>query len=122
RETVVHNLQIGIELGDRLRGADRLRYIPDVFDQSIDLPKILSEMGINKAVCWRRLSSNQATQREFFWESEDGSRVVAYNIKDGYFVGVQLIEEDDRKKLINQITADTRSEERRVGKERGRRM
>src|SRR5699024_4168097 len=108
-ESLVRNLQIGIELGDRLGGADRLGYIPDAFGQSIDMPKIFSEMGINKAVFWRGLSSNQATQREFFWESEDGSRVVAYNIKDGYFVGVQLIEEDDRKKLINQITADTTS-------------
>src|SRR5699024_591510 len=108
-ESLVRNLQIGIELGDRLGGADRLGYIPDAFGQSIDMPKIFSEMGINKAVFWRGLSSDQATQRELFWESEDGSRVVAYNIKDGYFVGVQLIEEDDSKKLINQITADTTS-------------
>src|SRR5699024_1099147 len=108
-ESLVRNLQIGIELGDRLGGADRLGYIPDAFGQSIDMPKIFSEMGINKAVFWRGLSSDQATQRELFWESEDGSRVVAYNIKDGYFVGVQLIEEDDSKKLIKQITADTTS-------------
>src|SRR5699024_995753 len=30
-ESLVRNLQIGIELGDRLGGADRLGYIPDAF-------------------------------------------------------------------------------------------
>ncbi|GGP11202.1 glycoside hydrolase family 38 C-terminal domain-containing protein [Oceanobacillus neutriphilus] len=108
-ESLVRNLQLGIELGDSLGGADRLGYIPDAFGQSIDMPKIFSQMGIDKSVFWRGLSSDKMEQREFFWESEDGSRVVAYNIKDGYFVGVQLIESDDSESLINQIKKDTTS-------------
>lgn len=106
-ESLVRNLQLGIELGDSLGGADRLGYIPDAFGQSIDMPKIFSQMGIDKSVFWRGLSSDKLKQREFFWESEDGSRVTAYNIKDGYFVGVQLIELDDSESLINQIKKDT---------------
>jgi len=106
-ESLVRNLQIGLELGDSLGGADRLGYIPDAFGQSIDMPKIFSQMGIDKAVFWRGLSSDKRQQREFFWESEDGSSVLAYNIKDGYFVGVQLIETDDSEALMNQIKKDT---------------
>lgn len=108
-ESIVRNLQIGMELGDSLGGADRLGYIPDAFGQSIDMPKIFSQMGIDKSVFWRGLSSDKLKQREFFWESEDGSRVLAYNIKDGYFVGVQLIELNDSESLINQIKKDTTS-------------
>src|SRR5690625_914269 len=78
-ESLVRNLQIGLELGDSLGGADRLGYIPDAFGQSIDMPKIFSQMGIDKAVFWRGLSSDKHQQREFFWESEDGSSVLAYN-------------------------------------------
>ena len=109
-ESIVRNLQIGIELGDELGGADRLGYIPDAFGQSIDMPKIFSEMGIYKAVFWRGLSSDILKQREFFWEAEDGSRILAYNIKDGYFVGVQLIETEDSNSLMNQIKKDTTSQ------------
>ncbi|UJF16609.1 alpha-mannosidase [Jeotgalibaca sp. MA1X17-3] len=109
-ESIVRNLQIGLELGDALGGSDRLGYVPDAFGQSIDMPKIFSEMGINKAVFWRGLSADKLTQREFFWESEDGSRILAYNIKDGYFVGVQLIETDDYNLLMSQIQKDTTSQ------------
>src|SRR5699024_7906465 len=108
-ESLVRNLQIGIELGERLGGADRLGYIPDAFGQSIDMPKIFSEMGIHKAVFWRGLSSDQATQRELFWESDDRRRVVSHDSEDEYFVGVQLIEVDRSKNLINQLTGPTPS-------------
>lgn len=106
-ESLVRNLQLGIELGDELGGADRLGYVPDAFGQSIDMPKIFSQMGINKSVFWRGLSSDKIKQREFLWESEDGSSIMAYNIKDGYFVGVQLIETNESESLLRQIKKDT---------------
>ncbi|MGX9930185.1 glycoside hydrolase family 38 N-terminal domain-containing protein [Virgibacillus salarius] len=108
-ESLVRNLQIGMELGDSLGGADRLGYVPDAFGQSIDMPKIFAQMGIDKAVFWRGLSSDKANQRELFWESEDGSRVLAYNLKDGYFVGVQLIESNNSEALMKQIKKGTTS-------------
>lgn len=106
-ESIVRNLQLGLEIGDNLGGADRLGYVPDAFGQSIDMPKIFYQFDIRKAVFWRGLSSDILRQREFYWESEDGSSVLAYNIKDGYFVGVQLIEQNDSNKLVNQIMKDT---------------
>ncbi|MFB1049980.1 glycoside hydrolase family 38 C-terminal domain-containing protein [Paraliobacillus sp. JSM ZJ581] len=106
-ESIVRNLELGIKLGHSLGGADMLGYIPDAFGQSIDMPKIFSEMGIDKAVFWRGLSSDVLDQREFYWKSEDQSQVIAYNIKDGYFVGVQLIESDDAQSLVEQISKDT---------------
>lgn len=106
-ESLVRNLQIGMELGNSFGGTDLLGYIPDAFGQSIDMPKICHQMGIHRAVFWRGLSSDNMKQREFFWESEDGSRVLAYNIKDGYFVGVQLIESDNCDAVMEQVKKDT---------------
>ncbi|WP_182199727.1 glycoside hydrolase family 38 C-terminal domain-containing protein [Paraliobacillus salinarum] len=106
-ESIVRNLELGIKMGNSLGGADMLGYIPDAFGQSIDTPKIFSQMGIDKAVFWRGLSRDVMDQREFYWESEDQSQVIAYNIKDGYFVGVQLIESDDAQALVEQISKDT---------------
>ncbi|WP_121640768.1 glycoside hydrolase family 38 C-terminal domain-containing protein [Virgibacillus sp. Bac330] len=108
-ESIVRNLQLGIESGDALGGVDRLGYIPDAFGQSIDMPKIFSQFAIDKAVFWRGLSSDQLNTREFYWQSEDGSNLLTYNIKDGYFVGVQLIEVDYAKPLLEQIKQNTTS-------------
>src|SRR5699024_9801366 len=38
--------------------------------------------------------------RDFKWQSEDGSEVVVANIKDGYYVGVHLIYSDEYQDLM----------------------
>lgn len=101
-ESIIRNLQLGIRIGESLGGCEMLGYVPDSFGQSIDMPKIYNGFGIDKTVFWRGLSSDIYAFREGMWGCEDGSKVQFYNIKDGYFVGGQLIYADDAKGLVKQ--------------------
>lgn len=102
-ESIIRNLQLGIRIGESLGGCEMLGYVPDSFGQSIDMPKIYNGFGINKTVFWRGLASDIYPFREGHWGCEDGSSVQFYNIKDGYYVGGQLIYADDSKSLVKQV-------------------
>ncbi|ETY72881.1 alpha-mannosidase [Lactiplantibacillus fabifermentans T30PCM01] len=102
-ESIIRNLSLGMEMADELGGSQRIGYLPDSFGQAADMPKIYNGMGINNALFWRGLSKDKTKHREFVWDSEDGSKVTTLNIKDGYFVGVGLIEDDDPDNLMKTI-------------------
>ncbi len=102
-ESIVRNLNLGMTLAESLGGYMNIGYLPDSFGQSKDMPKIYNGVGIQQAVFWRGVPSDVTTKREFHWQAEDGSSVLAANIKDGYFVGVGLIYSDDAPALINTI-------------------
>ncbi|WP_094751375.1 hypothetical protein [Psychromonas sp. CD1] len=101
-ESIVRNLVAGIRLGEKYGLVEKIGYVPDAFGQSIDMPKIYRGVGIDKTVFWRGLSSDICQSREFTWQCEDGSSVLAYNIKDGYFVGSYIINFDDPTPLCLQ--------------------
>lgn len=102
-ESIVRNLSLGMKLADELGGSQRIGYLPDSFGQGADMPKIYNEMGIEDVVFWRGLPKDKTPNREFTWQSEDGSKVNVANIRDGYFVGVGLIENDDAKEVMETI-------------------
>lgn len=106
-ESIIRNLSLGLDLADDLGGGQRLGYLPDSFGQNADMPKIYQGMGIDNAVFWRGLSADQTPAREFIWQAEDGSEVTALNIKDGYFVGVGLIAEDDAAQVMKTVIDGT---------------
>ncbi|MGF1699500.1 glycosyl hydrolase-related protein [Photobacterium makurazakiensis] len=101
-ESIVRNLMTGIRLGEQFGSVMNIGYVPDAFGQSIDMPKIYQGVGIDKTVFWRGLSTDICTSREFNWQCEDGSEVLGYNIKNGYFVGSYLIDNDDPAPLCHQ--------------------
>ncbi|MCW8329216.1 glycosyl hydrolase-related protein [Photobacterium sp. SDRW27] len=101
-ESIVRNLVAGIRLGEQYGPVMKIGYVPDSFGQSIDMPKIYQGVGIDKTVFWRGLSTDICQSREFKWQCEDGSEVLAYNIKNGYFVGSYLIDFDDPTPLCHQ--------------------
>ncbi|TXY26066.1 hypothetical protein FXE87_10115 [Vibrio mimicus] len=101
-ESIVRNLMTGIRLGEQFGSVMNIGYVPDAFGQSIDMPQIYQGVGIDKTVFWRGLSTDICTSREFIWQSEDGSKVLGYNIKNGYFVGSYLIDNDDPTLLCNE--------------------
>ena len=76
-------------------------YVPDAFRQSIDMPKIYNGVGIHYTVFWRGLSQDVCPSREFYWHTEDGSQVMGYNIKNGYFVGSHIMYDDNPMPLVN---------------------
>lgn len=100
-EAIVRNLELGIDLADELGGSQKIGYLPDSFGQGADMPKIYNGMGIEHAVFWRGLPKEKTSNREFNWQAEDGSRVVVVNIKDGYFVGGELIYNNDIHDLMS---------------------
>ncbi|MGY3778405.1 glycoside hydrolase family 38 N-terminal domain-containing protein [Isobaculum melis] len=106
-ESIIRNLAIGIETADALGGVMRIGYLPDSFGQGKDMPKIYNGMDIQRTVFWRGVPNDKATQREFIWKSEDGSKVTALNIKNGYFVGGGLIYSDDATGLLETVEKDT---------------
>lgn len=110
-ESIVRNLQLGIQLGRDFGGCEMLGYVPDSFGQSIDMPKIYNGVGITNTVFWRGLSRDVYPHREGRWQSEDGSEVFFYNIKDGYYVGGELIYSDDAAALVAKVEQDCLSQD-----------
>ncbi|APX71413.1 alpha-mannosidase [Companilactobacillus allii] len=106
-ESIVRNLSLGMEMADKLGGSQRIGYLPDSFGQAADMPKIYNGMGITNALFWRGLSEDKTRNREFVWNSEDGSNVTTLNIKDGYFVGVGLIDDDNVDSTMKTVISGT---------------
>ncbi|MEY8292811.1 glycoside hydrolase family 38 C-terminal domain-containing protein [Carnobacteriaceae bacterium 52-44] len=102
-ESIVRNLDLGTHLGNKLGGYFNVGYLPDSFGQGKDMPKIYNGFGMKHSIFWRGVSKLDTKDRDFKWRSEDGSEVVVANIKDGYYVGVNLIGSDDYQGLMDQI-------------------
>lgn len=94
-ESIVRNLWYGIQGAKALGNCMPVGYLPDSFGQSKDMPKIYHGFAIPYCVFWRGVSKEACNQREFIWKGKDGSQVLTYNIKDGYFYGGNLIYTDD---------------------------
>ncbi|XUD12781.1 mannosylglycerate hydrolase [Enterococcus sp. AZ170] len=108
-ESVVKNLQIGIEMSKRLGGHTSLGYLPDSFGQGKDMPKIYNGFGIEDAVFWRGMPNEVTKSREFYWTAEDGSKVLTINIRNGYYAGVALVEGElyQKKEILDIVSQDS---------------
>ena len=105
-ETIVRNLQMGIERGAAFGGVMDVGYLPDMFGHIAQMPQILRLAGFHDAVVWRGVPS-QVTKNAFVWEAPDGSAVRAEYLPVGYGNGAAL--PDDAKALVRR-TADHVSE------------
>jgi len=72
-------------------GADKMQigYLPDSFGHPSQMPQILSKLGMDTTMFWRGATA-EIDNTEFFWESPDGSRVLAVLLPDGYSTGAEL--------------------------------
>jgi mannosylglycerate hydrolase len=111
-ESVVKNVQIGIDMSKRLGGHTALGYLPDSFGQGKDMPKIYNGFGIEDAVFWRGMPSEITKSREFYWTAEDGSKVLTINIRNGYYAGVTLVEGElyQKKEILDIVKQDSAAE------------
>ncbi|QVI34511.1 alpha-mannosidase [Lacticaseibacillus chiayiensis] len=105
-ESIVRNLQLGHKLAADLGGVMKVGYLPDSFGQGQDMPKIYQGFDIGSTVFWRGMP-HEKNARYFYWTASDGSKVLAANIKNGYYAGVELIENDDVASLLHRIATDT---------------
>ncbi|MEY2568347.1 MAG: 2-O-(6-phospho-alpha-D-mannosyl)-D-glycerate hydrolase [Actinomycetota bacterium] len=101
-ETIVRNLQRGLERAAAFGGAMQVGYLPDMFGHVAQMPQILTQAGIDRAVVWRGVP-NAVDKTGFWWIAPDGSRVRAEYLLGGYGNGASV--PDDAKALVQRVRA-----------------
>lgn len=86
-ESIVRNLQYGIDIADTLGGHMNIGYVPDSFGQESSMPQIYRGFGIHDTMFWRGVSDEDSHYNEFIWQGEDGTKVNVYQIPFGYYIG-----------------------------------
>ena len=84
-ESIVRNLQIGLQVASGFGTPSRVGFVCDMFGHVSQLPQILRGFGIDNALLWRGV--NESTHGAMFrWQAPDGSEVIAYrfNPHSGY--------------------------------------
>ncbi|WP_458363540.1 glycoside hydrolase family 38 N-terminal domain-containing protein, partial [Actinacidiphila rubida] len=89
-ETIVRNLQMGWTAADRLGGAMRIGYLPDMFGHVAQMPQILARAGIEHAALWRGVPGT-VDGHAFRWRAPDGSEVRTEFLFDGYDNGLDVL-------------------------------
>jgi mannosylglycerate hydrolase len=91
-ETVVRNLQLGLERAASFGGAMEVGYLPDMFGHIAQMPQLLRAAGLQHAVVWRGVPA-AVDRTGFWWRSPDGSTVRAEYLPVGYSNGAHLPED-----------------------------
>lgn len=95
-ESIVRNLMYGIKDSEELGDFMKIGYLPDSFGQTSQLPQILNGFDIKYSIFWRGTSERHGTDRtEFYWESDDGSKVLVQLFPLGYAIGKYLPEDEE---------------------------
>ena len=101
-ETIVRNLQLGLERAAAFGGAMQVGYLPDMFGHVAQMPQLLCGAGFSDAVVWRGVPW-AVDKTAFWWSSPDGSTVRATYLPDGYSTGASL--GNDAKALVRRLEA-----------------
>ena len=88
-ESLIRNLEIGIESARRFGRPLDVGYLPDQFGHIAQLPQILAGFGFRTAVLWRGVGAD-VTRNRFVWEAPDGSTVNTVYLQFGYSNGANL--------------------------------
>ena len=99
-ETLVRNLQRGIECATAFGGAMEVGYLPDMFGHVAQMPQLLAQFGFEHAVVWRGVPT-AIDRSAFWWSAPDGSTVRAEYLPRGYGNGAEL--PDDAKELVRLV-------------------
>ncbi|MFE1245194.1 mannosylglycerate hydrolase [Fictibacillus sp. NPDC058756] len=95
-ESIVRNLLYGIKDCEEYGDFMRIGYLPDSFGQSAQMPMIYNGFDINYSIFWRGTSERHGTDKtEFYWQTEDGSKVLVQLFPLGYAIGKYLPEEEE---------------------------
>ncbi|WP_066309521.1 mannosylglycerate hydrolase [Bacillus sp. FJAT-29814] len=101
-ESIVRNLLYGLKDTEEFGQPMMIGYLPDSFGQSSQMPQILNGFDIKYSIFWRGTSERHGTDKtEFYWQSDDGSKVLVQLFPLGYAIGKYLPE--DEKKLQERI-------------------
>ena len=100
-ETMIRDLQLGIERGAAFGGVTSVGYLPDMFGHIAQMPQLLREAGFEHTVLWRGVPS-AVTKTGFNWVAPDGSTVRAEYLITGYGNASSL--PDDAKALVRRAS------------------
>ena len=90
-ESIVRNLLYGIKDCKPFGAPMDIGYLPDSFGQSGQMPMILNGFGITRSMFWRGTSERMGSSNtEFYWTSDDGSKVLTQLLPLGYAIGKYL--------------------------------
>jgi mannosylglycerate hydrolase len=101
-ETIVRNLQLGLERAAAFGGAMAVGYLPDMFGHVAQMPQLLRQAGFEHAVVWRGVPS-AIDRTAFWWRAPDGSQLRAEYLRVGYGNGAAM--PDDAKALVRRVAA-----------------
>jgi len=104
-ETIVRDLQLGLERAAAFGGAMDVGYLPDMFGHVAQMPQILRQAGFEHAVVWRGVPA-AVDRTGFWWSAPDGSTVRAEYLPVGYGNGAAI--PDDAKAFLARISAHER--------------
>ncbi|HEX9260215.1 MAG TPA: hypothetical protein VF855_11805, partial [Acidimicrobiales bacterium] len=88
-ETMVRNLQLGLDRAAAFGGAMEVGYLPDMFGHIAQMPQLLRQFGFDHAVVWRGVPS-AIDRTGFWWRAPDGSEVRAEYLPTGYGNGASM--------------------------------
>src|SRR5437588_9740981 len=101
-ETIVRDLQLGLERAAAFGGHMDVGYLPDMFGHVAQMPQLLRLAGFEHAVVWRGVPA-AVDRTGFWWTAPDGSTVRAEYLWVGYGNGASV--PDDAKALVRRIGA-----------------
>jgi alpha-mannosidase len=88
-ESLIRNLEIGMESARRFGRPLEVGYLPDQFGHIAQMPQILAGFGFTTAVLWRGVGAD-VNRNRFTWQAPDGSSVLTVYLPNGYSNGANL--------------------------------
>ncbi len=111
-ETIVRDMEMGLDRAARFGGAMELGYLPDMFGHIAQMPQILAGFGFDETMVWRGVPA-AIDAPAFLWQAPDGTEVMAEYLADGYSNGAVL--PADAKELLARISDWAEAQEPRSG-------
>ncbi len=108
-ESHIRNLERGLSRARELGRALEVGYMPDQFGHIGQMPQILRQGGVERAVVWRGVPAS-IDRDAFWWESPDGSRVLTEYMAFGYFNGASFEKAAGPEELAEALTGSVERE------------
>jgi alpha-mannosidase len=102
-ESLFRNLEWGLARARELGAEPPVAgYLPDQFGHVGQMPQILLQAGLERAVVWRGVPS-AIEGTAFAWEAPDGSRVLTEYLAFGYGLGAWMVQAEDAETLAGHL-------------------
>ncbi|HOX06021.1 MAG TPA: glycosyl hydrolase-related protein [Planctomycetota bacterium] len=77
-ESLVRNFLVGRAASREFGGAMPVGYSPTSYGQVSQMPQIMAGFGVTSILFYRGVNRQAAPQSEFWWQSPDGSKILAF--------------------------------------------